>query len=78
MDIIKTFKDKYGNIATIEKWETIPYKGATEKTILFRLILMATYDNDFIYHISCYETLEETIRELHKCSCGTFKEMEWK
>lgn len=33
MDIIKTFKDKYGNIATIEKWETIPYKGATEKTI---------------------------------------------
>ena len=76
MDIIKTFKDKYGNIATIEKWETIPYKGATEKTILFRLILMATYDNDFIYHINCYETLEETIRELHKCSCGTFKEME--
>ena len=44
MDIIKTFKDKYGNIATIEKWETIPYKGSIEKTILFRFILMATYD----------------------------------
>lgn len=76
MDIIKTFKDDYGNVATIEKWETIPYKGATSKTILFRLVLMAAYDNDFIYHVSCYETLEETIRELHKYSCGTFKELE--
>lgn len=76
MNVIKILKDDYGNIATIEKIETIPYRGATKKTPLFRLSLMAEYDNNFLYHVSCYETLEETIRELHKCSCGTFKEME--
>lgn len=76
MNIIKILKDDYGNIATIEKIETIPYRWATKKTPLFRLSLMAEYDNNFLYHVSCYETLEETIHELHKCSCGTFKEME--
>ena len=35
MNIIKTLKDDYGNIATIEKTETIPYRGATKKTLFF-------------------------------------------
>ena len=78
MNIIKTLKDDYGNIATIEKIETIPYRGATKKTPLFRLSLMAEYDNNFLYHVSCYETLEETLAELSKCSAGTFKETERK
>ena len=68
-------KDDYGNIATIEKIETIPYRGATKKTPLFRLSLMAEYDNNFLYHVSCYETLEETLAELLKCSAGTFTEI---
>ena len=75
MNIIKTLHDDYGNIAKIEKWNTIPYKGAKEKTPLFRLCLMAAYDNNFVYHISCYETLEGALKELQKCSCGTFKEI---
>ena len=80
MNIIKTLKDDYGNIATIEKIETIPYRGATKKTSLFRLSLMAEFDNNFLflYHVSCYETLEETLAELSKCSAGTFKETERK
>ena len=39
---------------------------------------MAEYDNNFLYHVSCYETLEETFAELLKCSAGTFKEIERK
>ena len=78
MNIIKTLKDDYGNIATIEKMQTIPYRGAPIKTPLFRLSLMAEYDNNFLYHVSCYETLEETLAELLKCSAGTFKEIERK
>ena len=78
MNVIKTLKDDYGNIATIERTETIPYRGATKKTPLFRLSLMAEYDNKFLYHVSCYETLEETFAELLKCIAGTFKEIERK
>ena len=78
MNIIKTLRDDYGNIATIEKIETIPYRGATKKTSLFRLCLMAEYDSNFLYHVSCYETLEETLVALLKCSAGTFKEIEQK
>ena len=78
MSVIKTLKDDYGNIATIEKMQTIPYRGVSIKTPLFRLCLMAEYDNNFLYHVSCYETLEETLAELLKCSAGTFKEIERK
>lgn len=35
MNIIKTLKDDYGNIATIEKIETVPYRGATKKNSSF-------------------------------------------
>ena len=78
MSIIKTLKDDYGNIATIEKIETIPYRGAAKKTPLFRLSLVAEYDNNFLYHVSCYETLKDTFTELSKCSAGSFKEIERK
>lgn len=78
MNVIKILKDDYGNIATIEKIETVPYRGATKKTPLFRLSLMAEYDNNFLYHVNCYETLEETLAELLKCSAGTFEEIERK
>lgn len=72
MNVIKTFHDDYGNIATIEKWETLPYRGAKEKTTLFRLNLMAAYDSNFLYHVSCYETLKDAIDKLRGFSCGTF------
>ena len=77
MNIIKMFRDDYENVATIERIESIPYSGATIRTTLFRLCLIAEYDNDFLYHVSCYETLEETLAELLKCSAGTFKEVEF-
>lgn len=78
MSVIKTLKDDYGNIATIEKMEVLPYKGASKKELCFRLCLMAEYDNNFLYHVSCYETLEETIHKLTEFSVGTFKEIERK
>ena len=76
MNIIKTLRDDYGNIATIEKIESIPYMGAAIKIPLFRLCLIAEYDNDFVYYVKCYETLDNTLSELSKISCGTFKEVE--
>ena len=44
MNIIKKFKDNFGNIAAIEQTETFPYRGAGKKTPCFRLYLMAEYD----------------------------------
>ena len=76
MSVIKTLKDDYGNIATIEKMQTIPYKGASIKAPLFAL--WQNMITIFLYHVSCYETLEETLAELLKCSAGTFKEIERK
>lgn len=78
MNIIKTLKDDYGNIATIEQIKTLPYKGAGKKELCFRLCLMAEYDNNFLYHVSCYETLETTLSKLAEFSAGTFKEIERK
>lgn len=46
--------------------------GAKEKTTLFRLNLMAAYDSNFLYHVSCYETLKDAIDKLRGFSCGTF------
>ena len=75
MNIIKMFRDNYENVATIEKIESIPYSGATIRTTLFRLCIIAEYDNDFVYYVKCYDTLENTLSELSKYSCGTFKEV---
>lgn len=77
MNIIKKFKDNFGNIAAIEQTETFPYRGAGKKTSCFRLCLMAEYDDGFIYHVSCYDTLADALLKLSRMSCGTFIEMEW-
>lgn len=70
------YKDDFGNTARIEKVEIFPYKGATRKTNGFRLWITADYDNDFLYHVSVYETAVRALKELEKFSCGTFKAVE--
>lgn len=69
------YKDDFGNTAKIEKVEIFPYKGATRKTKGFRLWITADYDQDFLYHVSVYETMVRALKELEKFSCGTFKPM---
>lgn len=73
MELIKTLHDNSGNTATIEKWKTLPYNGAKKKTDAYRLSLYASYDNNFLYHVSTYESMEELENGLSRFSCGTFK-----
>lgn len=76
MNIVKRFRDNFGNLALIEKVNTLPYNGAPRKTEGYRLMLFAEYDDNFIYHVSCYETLEEAESKLKCFSCNTWKEIE--
>lgn len=72
MNIIRTLRDQYGNLASIEKVECIPYNGARKKELCFRLSIIAEYDNNFLYHVSCHETLQHALYRLHEFSNGTF------
>ena len=53
-----------GNTGIIEEVNTYPYKGASKRQKSYRVIVKADYDNDFIYHISVFETLEEAKNDL--------------
>ena len=48
-----------GNTGIIEEVNTYPYKGASKRQKGYRVMIKADYDNDFIYHVSVFETLEE-------------------
>ncbi len=61
------------NTAKIEKVEILPYKGAIRKTKGFRLSITADYDNNFLFHVSVYETNIRALKKLETFSCGTFK-----
>lgn len=65
--------DDFGNTATITEKMTLPYRGASKKVKAYVLSLTADYDNDFLYHVSVHESMEEVERKLGKLSCGTFK-----
>ena len=73
MEIIKILHDNSGNTATIEKGKTLPYNVAKKKTDAYRLSLYATYDNNFLYHVSTYESMEYLENDLKKFSYGSFK-----
>lgn len=72
---MKVYKDDFGNTAFIETVETFPYNGAAKRENAFRLVLKADYDNDFIYHVSVYETGKEALNKLQEFSCGTFQKI---
>lgn len=73
MTIIKMLHDDYGNTAVIEKGLTLPYAEAAKKVMSYRLSLYATYDNNFLYHVSTYDLLSDLEANLKSFSCGTFK-----
>lgn len=68
--IIKQLHDDYGNTATIERVTNRPYRDAPHKETSYRLSLTADYNNDFLYHVSVYETLDEIDEKLTRISCG--------
>lgn len=76
MNIVKRFRDDFGNAALIEKVNTFAYNGAPRKTEGYRLMLIAEYDGNFVYHVSVYEILGEAENKLKCFSCNTWKEIE--
>lgn len=72
---MKTFKDDFGNVATIEEKMTLPYKGSPIKEKAFILTLKAEYDNNMIYFVSIYETEKEALEKLTYFSCNTWKQI---
>lgn len=58
----------YGNIGTIEEVYIFPYHGAAKKEKGYRVTAKAAYDNNFIYHVSVFETLTEAKNDLKKCA----------
>lgn len=72
---MKIYKDNFGNTAKIERVEILPYKGAPDKVTGYRLWVTSDDDNNFIYHVSVYETFTRAKVELNKLSAGTFKEI---
>lgn len=74
MNIVKRFRDDFGNAALIEKVNTFPYNGAPNKTESYRLMLIAEYDDNFMYYLSVYGTLDDAEKKLKCFSCNTWKE----
>lgn len=76
MNIVKRFRDDFGNAALIEKVNTFAYNEAPRKTEAYRLMLIAEYDDNFVYHVSVHEILGEAENKLKCFSCNTWKEIE--
>lgn len=74
MEIIKKFKDEHGNVATIDYHTGPAYRGG-ENVDLYRLNIHAAYDDNYLFHVSVYETLDEAMKELSKSFSCTFKEI---
>lgn len=71
----KTFCDDFGNTARINEIVTLPYKGAKRKQKCYKLSITADYNDDFLYHVSVYETEEDAKNALKAFSCNTWKEV---
>lgn len=62
------------NQAYIEKFDVYAYKGAHHKTPAYRVWAFAPYDNNFVYHVSTFETMTDALKDLERIG-GGFKEM---
>ena len=71
---MKRFVDDFGNYATLEHDKRPAYQGG-KKQDNFRLSLYALYDNNYLYHVSCYDTEAEALAKLSCFSCGSFREV---
>ena len=68
------FRDDFGNLAIIEEVFMLPYERAKERERVYRLKLIAEYDDDFCYFMSMYDSKEAAIAKMRKYSCNTWKE----
>lgn len=70
---MRTYKDDFGNRATIKRKYILPYRGAAGKEPAYILTCYSEYDNDLIYHVTVHESKAEAEEQLKEFSCGTFK-----
>ena len=64
------YKDIFGNRAEITTTYSLPFKDSKRKVKTYVLKCFAEYDNDFLYHLSCFDCMEDAIGKLNKFSCG--------
>ena len=69
----KILHDNFGNTATIEEVSIFAYNGAKRKEKAYRLSLTADYDNNFLYHVSVHENMQQVEFKLKGLSCNTWK-----
>ena len=68
MTIVKSFKyhdEWHDNRAIIQLVKSKPYTKA-DYMQAYRLIMFDPTSNDFVYHVSVYESLEEAIEDFHR------------
>lgn len=71
--VTRIFKDDYGNRGTLDVSQRFPYNGSWKKQNAYRICL---YDaEDYLYHVSVYETEHEAVDSLKPFSCGSFEEV---
>lgn len=70
----KVYYDDFGNKAIIDECMIFAYRGATQKEKAYRLTLLSTDDNNFVYHVSVYESFHQAYQRMMEASCGTWKE----
>lgn len=70
---IMMLNDDFGNCAVIREVEILPYREAEQKVKSLEMTLYSTYDDNRVYFLSMYETLEKALQKLEGFSCGTFK-----
>lgn len=73
LKIVAKLEDDFGNIAIIDYRKAPAYQGGKTEDC-FRVSLFAEYDNNYLYHVSVYDSLETALSKLSKLSAGTFKE----
>lgn len=61
------FNKECGNTGMIEEVMIYPYKGASKRQMGYRVMIKVDYDNNFLYHVSVFETLEKAKDDLRRC-----------
>ena len=70
---IKILHDDFGNTATITEKDILPYRGSPIKEKGYILSITADYENNFLYFVSVYESIEKAMNKLEEFSCNTWK-----
>lgn len=73
---LKIYKDDFGNTATIEQREILPYRNSPIKEKAFILSITADYENNFMYHRKVFPSEYDALNDLSEISCNTWKQIQ--